>query len=471
MRSRPSLLGAALCPILVLGIALSAVAAHAAGKGKAAKKDGPAAAPVADAGKKKPAELLMDDRAISKQMQWEDKVMGSNNAKKAELAKIARAQAITKAAEQAAAERAASAPPPPPVAAPKPAKTTVALPKLPDEGASKEAGKTRDISPKLSTPEAAAPVPATKPADDKFIDKIMASEGKTKRSARANDGELEQLLTKETDKPGAKHKGKRKDSVDDLLENAGKNTPPPSLARSKDPSMEGLEPLPTPPPLHVAVKKAAPVKHDDGVIHVVQGANYSVPGAARAAPATAPVAVAPVAKPEPKTEPAAPKAAGWKDPFADNPAARRVATAAPAAKAHVEKEKAPAPAVAPPPAVPRAASASSANNADWKDPFADPDGGKAKHPAAATPPKGEAKPKPAPAAAPARPATSGWKDPFAEGGKESKSAGHNVELATTTPSAVVAEPPGSKWKAAHHAARTAPAPVDGRARWSVLKKR
>ncbi|HEY2899394.1 MAG TPA: hypothetical protein VGL59_02375, partial [Polyangia bacterium] len=99
----------------------------------AAKKAAAEQAATADATKKKPAELLIDDRAINKQMQWEDKVMGSDAAKKAELAKIARAQAITKAAEAAAEKAAASAPPPAPVAAPKVNKSTVNLPSLADE--------------------------------------------------------------------------------------------------------------------------------------------------------------------------------------------------------------------------------------------------------------------------------------------------------------------------------------------------
>src|SRR6266481_8460924 len=134
MRSRLALLSAALCFVLaVVSIAIpGALAAGPKGKQTAKKPAGAPAVPVADASKKKPTELLIDDRAINKQMQWEDKVMGSNATKKAELAKIARAQAITKAAEQAAAEKAAAAPPPPPPAA-RPAKSTVALPALPDE--------------------------------------------------------------------------------------------------------------------------------------------------------------------------------------------------------------------------------------------------------------------------------------------------------------------------------------------------
>src|SRR3954471_689641 len=65
-----------------------------------------AADPKKGASKKKSGEMLNDN--FDKQMQWENNVMGPDD-KKAELAKIARAQAITKAAaEKAAAEKAAA---------------------------------------------------------------------------------------------------------------------------------------------------------------------------------------------------------------------------------------------------------------------------------------------------------------------------------------------------------------------------
>ncbi|HXI60305.1 MAG TPA: hypothetical protein VNO55_29775 [Polyangia bacterium] len=478
MRSRLALLGAALCSVLVVaGMAIpGAFAAGPKGKAAAAKKAAasPAAA-AADAAKKKPAELLIDDRAINKQMQWEDKVMGSNAAKKAELAKIARAQAITKAAEQAAAEKAASAPPPPPVASkPATAKSTVALPALPDEGDAKNGksdhgAKGREISPKLATQEASAPVPAAKPADDKFIDKLLSNEGSAKKRAgakAANDNELEQLLAKEVEKPGAKRKtkGGKRDVVDNLLENAGKPGDPATAPKTgKTPGWEAMEPLPTPPPLApVAVKKQAAAKHDDGVIHVVQGANYSIPSPARATAAP---------PPSPPVD-NAPKAAGWKDPFADNPAgARRVASASPtpaasrAAPATARVEKAPA--VMPPPPAP-------AHAAGWKDPFADsPEQNKTKH-AAPSEPKAEPKRK-QPVEAPAH-NPAGWKDPFAEAGSDSKAAGgadaKRRELTSTAGEAVVSDPPESKWKLAERRPAAKPAAsVDGRSRWSVLKKR
>ena len=91
-----------------------------------------------------------DDKVINKQLQWEDSVMGPDDGKRAELDKIARAQAINKAASEKAAkekekadaqaarekEKADAAP-----------KTTkrggeVALPSLPDEDSGK--GKNRE---------------------------------------------------------------------------------------------------------------------------------------------------------------------------------------------------------------------------------------------------------------------------------------------------------------------------------------
>ena len=467
MRRRPSIFGVALWFVLALGLAAPA-AARSKGKRGSRKAPPVAVAPAANPETKKPAELLVDDRAINKQMQWEDKVMGSNSAKKAELAKIARAAAITRAAEQAAAEKGAAAPPPPPAAsAPKPSKMAVALPALPDEGATRKddhGGKAREVSPALSTTAAAASVPAPRPADDKFIDKILASDGKKRVASRSSDGELEQLLTKESDKPGAKRKGKRKDMVDDLLENAGKNTPPPAIAKSgAEANAEALEGLPTPPPLqHVAVKKAAPVKRDDGIIHVVQGANYAIPMSTTARPA--PVAsAAPAAKAEPRAEPTTTKGAAWTDPFADKAPSRRVAAAAPAPTPRVES----APAAAAPP--PRAVRPTPSSSEDWKDPFAEPDSARSKRPPAPVPAKVETKPAKADPP-PAKPAAPGWKDPFADNGSLGSARKRAVALSTTTLDAADPEPSEPRWRAgSRHASR--PAAVDGHARWSVIKKR
>src|SRR5450432_1361106 len=106
MRSR-FVVCAALAGIGLLGA--WSPAAHADPKAKSASKSG----------KKKSADGLSDDKVISKQLQWEDSVMGPDD-KREELDKIARAQAINKAAAEKAerdkekAEAAAAKEPPAP---------------------------------------------------------------------------------------------------------------------------------------------------------------------------------------------------------------------------------------------------------------------------------------------------------------------------------------------------------------------
>src|SRR5580692_12490787 len=91
--------------------------------------------------KAKSGDSLSDDKVMSKQMQWEDSVMGPDD-KRAELDKIARAQAINKAAaEKAAKEKEkADAQAAKEAASPKPQTSKrggdVALPTLPDEDSS-----------------------------------------------------------------------------------------------------------------------------------------------------------------------------------------------------------------------------------------------------------------------------------------------------------------------------------------------
>src|SRR5580698_1131661 len=62
-----------------------------------------AADPKAKGKKAKSGDSLSDDKVMSKQMQWEDSVMGPDD-KRGELDKIARAQAINKAAAEKAAK-------------------------------------------------------------------------------------------------------------------------------------------------------------------------------------------------------------------------------------------------------------------------------------------------------------------------------------------------------------------------------
>src|ERR1022692_1403470 len=128
-------------------------------------------------GKKKSGDGLSDDKVISKQLQWEDSVMGPDD-KRGELDKIARAQAINKAASEKAArdkERAAAAaakePPAPPKAQTNKRGGEVALPTVPDEDSSKSS---------KSETTAAAP-PPVKHGDDKFIDKLLKDEPSSKK--------------------------------------------------------------------------------------------------------------------------------------------------------------------------------------------------------------------------------------------------------------------------------------------------
>src|SRR5580692_2047886 len=197
-----------------------------------------AADPKAKGKKAKSGDSLSDDKVMSKQMQWEDSVMGPDD-KRGELDKIARAQAINKAAaEKAAKEKEkADAQAAKEAAAPKPQTTKrggeVALPTLPDEDSSQgnkaSKGKSSDISPKLETAAAAAPPPPVKHGDDKFIDKLLKDDGgsKKKKASASDDKELDDLLAVEKPK-AAPTKGKgKKDDVDSLLLSADKAPPMP----------------------------------------------------------------------------------------------------------------------------------------------------------------------------------------------------------------------------------------------------
>src|SRR4051794_15872423 len=257
-----------------------------------------AADPKAKSAKKK-GDDLSDDKVIGKQLQWEDKVMGPDD-KRAELDKIAKAQAINKAAaEKAEKEKAANAAREAKEreAAAKAGPTTtkrggdVALPTLPDEGPGAGKGKPQhtEISPKLETAAAATPPPVLKPADDKFIDKLLKEESgsKKKKGGSSDDKALIDMLASE--KPGKAAGGKkgRKDGVDDLLTEAEKAAPMPETKVRKEtpewakPEIRETASAPAAP---IAVQK--PVKRDDGIIRVVQGAAGSSSGSAKPAVAT-----------------------------------------------------------------------------------------------------------------------------------------------------------------------------------------
>ena len=298
----------------------------------------PAARAADPKGKKaKSGDSVSDDKVISKQMQWEDSVMGPDD-KRAELDKIARAQAINKAAaEKAAKEKEkADAQAAKEAAAPKPQTSKrggdVALPTLSDEDSpSGKKGKSSEISPKLETTAAAAPPPPVRHGDDKFIDKLLKDESGSKKhkASAADDKSLDDLLAVEKPKPAAKGKG-RKDDVDSLLLSADKAPPMPEThVKHETPEWAKPEIASTPVQAPVAVRPQP--KRDDGIIHVVQGA----------APVGRPVAVSQrtVAPPPPARSNAvatrtpagkrqAAPAGGWNDPFATGPSGQKKTVAA-----------------------------------------------------------------------------------------------------------------------------------------------
>ena len=211
--------------------------------------------------KAKASDGLTDDKTISKQMQWEDSVMGPDD-KRAELDKIARAQAINKAAQEKAArdKEKADAAAAREAAAPKPQTAKrggdVAIPSVPDEAPKK-----------VETAEAPPPKPV-KHGDDKFIDKLLKDEPGSKKRTSVDDKALDDLLA--VGKPAAA-KPKRKDDVDSLLQSADKAPPMPETHAKKElqewekPEIQSA-PQPTP-----VVLRTQP-KRNDGVIRVVQGA-------------------------------------------------------------------------------------------------------------------------------------------------------------------------------------------------------
>ena len=135
----------------------------------------------------KPTELRADDKSMTKQLQWEDRVMGPDS-KRAELDKIARAHAITEKAEkdkekQAALEATAPAPRPE-----KAKKAEVALPSMSDEKPSADEGRAHEISPKLETAAAQAPVPASKPSASRRCASSRSAEADSQPAASGSTG-------------------------------------------------------------------------------------------------------------------------------------------------------------------------------------------------------------------------------------------------------------------------------------------
>ena len=83
-----------------------------------------------------------------------------------------------------------------------------------------------------------------------------------------DDSELNDLLAKDKVAAAPKPRGKRADSVDDLLKQAEQLDV--AVTKAKTPEWAKIE-APTAPPPPIVVPRAQP-KKDDGVIHVVQGA-------------------------------------------------------------------------------------------------------------------------------------------------------------------------------------------------------
>jgi hypothetical protein len=434
MRSK-YLVCAAIAAVGVSGWFVSVAPAQAKDAGKDTAKDA----------KKKPAELHADEKSMKKQTQWEDKVMGPDS-KRIELEKIARARAINEKAEKER-ERQAALEPTAPAAAPAPAKKNAKSEVSLISPEKNEASRPHEISPQLASEAAQKAPPPSKPADDKFIDKLLREEdAPSKKHASSNDKELDSLLA------GAKEKPRKKgDSVDDLLKTADKGPamPAPRAQSSglpdwaKQPEIAPTPAAPPPPP-PVAAK---PAVKNTGVIQVVQGAAGNAPAVISPA-RNAPMAARTSRKPTVAKAPAT-----WSDPFADK---RPVASAQTTKK---EPTSRPAP----------------SSDTSWNDPFANEPSETRKTVHHATPPA-------APASAPKRNEKAepgahptGWKDPFTKAAAEPTRAPVAMREPAHAPVAMreLTRSESSKWEiAAHHPAARASA-ADGHAAgaWGVLKKR
>jgi hypothetical protein len=430
-----------------------------------------AADPKAKPAKKKGEEE--DKTGIGKTLSWEEKVMGPDD-KKSELDKIKQAQAINKAAaEKAERDKAANAAreAKEKEAAAKAGPTTtkrggdVALPTLPDEGpgAGKSKPQHTEVSPKLDTAAAAAPPPVLKPADDKFIDKLLKEEsGPKKKKGSGDDKALIDMLASE--KPGKAATGKKgkKDGVDDLLTEAEKAAPMPETKVKKEtpewakPEIRERAPTPLPPP---PTQKEKP---NDGIIRVVQGAAGSSSGSAKPAVATTTTTRVPPPPPgagvRKQTAAVNSRPGEWADPFSDPSPRKGGAGKVAASKRQVVEEEDLRPATrraaAPPPPTKREASRT-AGGSDWADPFSDTDR-KSTGTRRGAAPSG----KPAKADPPARGAGSaGWKDPFTSDTPAAKPGSKKVAAA----------PPAHRAVAAASADNAPGGKAQGR--WGVLKKR
>ncbi len=432
---------------------------------RGANPKGKAAAKATD--KKTPAELHADDKSMNKQMQWEDKVMGPDRTR-ADLARVARAHALNEKAikdRDAQAARDAVAPPPPVVARSASKRAEVALPSVSDSAGANNNVRPREISAKLSSDEAKAPVAAAKPADDKFIEKLLRDEQEStasrKKSASSSDRDLDRLLAGANEKHGG-----RRDDVDKLLKNAdsGPAMPAPRAASALPAWTQQPDISPSPAPAVVVTTAPAavaskPQKKNDGVIRVVQGSASGVASSNNASSNNASSNNASLAAAEPTpsrggrssraSARTAAASANWNDPFADSGSAPRTA---PVPTTTLRKA---------------AASHPSAASSGWSDPFADKPEGKTTRRSAsgsvgappATAPTKHGDKAADPAAHPA-----GWKDPFTKG----PSAGPQPSIAMRD----LGKAENARWEIASH--RAAPKVVAAETThqgWGVLKKR
>ncbi len=222
-----------------------------------------------------------------------------------------------------------------------------------------------------------------KPADDKFIDKLLKEDrGRARRRGRGDeDKALVDMLASE--KPGKAATGKkgRKDGVDDLLTEAEKAAPMPET-KVKHETPEWAKPeirerAPTPV---VAAPPPPKEKHNDGIIRVVQGAAGSSSSSGSAKPAVVTTTTRtppppPGAGVRKQTAAVNSRPGEWADPFSD-PSPRKGGKVAASKRQVVEEEDlrpATRRAAAPPRPRPSARRAAPSGGGDWADPFSDTD--------------------------------------------------------------------------------------------------
>lgn len=351
-----------------------------------------AKAPVpADGAKKSGKEISTDDRALDKQMDWETKVLGPNNIKKIDLAKIQKLQAeeLVRREKQEKVDQADKDRKEREAAAAAATQRNVKAP------------STREVP---SVEEAAPPAKPVEKHDDAFVDKLLTGKGDKKKVAVSND-EVDELLNKAKHEkaPAAsgRARGKGGDNVDQLLATADKQAPVKTTTRKAVEAPETVS-------AEAAAREAA--------LRSVAAAAAAKANEDRARRRTAiPDAAVLRAQASAKTssEPARPTAsrAAWVDPFAADGGGQSSSSAKGRGKsghsavtsAASSSSRAPAAAGRHGPATrPAGPAVRPAANDSWQDPF-DAGGGVKPRPAPA---------KTAPAARPGKHPPN-WKDPFA----------------------------------------------------------